>query len=175
MGLLCLRTPRLCLLRVDAAIVRADAGDRALLARLIDAVVPHAWPTLLYADHVEQFAALLDTDPQHERYPTFYFILDDGREPRTLVGSGGFMAMPEPGSAMLGYSLIHTHQRRGLTTEAVAALVRWAFDEWGKTLLVADTFADLTPSIRVLEKNGFTCAGDGGDPGSIRFELRRAE
>jgi len=74
----------------------------------------------------------------------------------------------------IGYSIVEAFQGKGLGTEAVRALVDHAFRNPAVTRVIAETFPDLTPSIRVLEKNGFVRIEEGGsEPGVIRFELRR--
>jgi hypothetical protein len=43
------------------------------------------------------------------------------------------------------------HQRQGYATEAVGALLSWAFQGPAVQMVVADTLPGLTPSIRVME------------------------
>ena len=74
----------------------------------------------------------------------------------------------------LGYWLGVPYWGRGYATEAVRALIDLAFRDPTVTRVIAETFPDLIPSIRVLEKNGFVRIEEGGsEPGVIRFELRR--
>jgi RimJ/RimL family protein N-acetyltransferase len=40
--------------------------------------------------------------------------------------------------------------------------------------VIAETYPELKPSIRVMEKNGLVYVDDGSEPGVIRYELKRA-
>jgi ribosomal-protein-alanine N-acetyltransferase len=62
-------------------------------------------------------------------------------------------------SANVGYFVDHARNGRGLATEAVAAVVEFAFDAGGLHRLEAGTLVDNVPSQRVLEKNGFERIG----------------
>jgi RimJ/RimL family protein N-acetyltransferase len=44
-----------------------------------------------------------------------------------------------------------------------------------RTAPIAQTLPELAPSIGVLEKCGFRFAGEGGEPGVIRYERGRAD
>jgi ribosomal-protein-alanine N-acetyltransferase len=164
-----LRTDRLELIPATPRIARADVNDRARMARLLGAAIPPEWPPPLLADHLEEFAAKLEARPFDSGLSPWYWIRDEGDAgERLLIGSGGFLTLDD-GGVMLGYSVLDAFQRRGYATEAVAALVRWAFRQPEIDCIVADTFDSNPASIRVLEKNGFMRAGDGREPGSIRF------
>lgn len=62
-------------------------------------------------------------------------------------------------NAELGYFLGPEHWRKGYGTEAVSLAVSYAFDWLNLRKLYARVFEGNTPSIRVLERNGFTLAG----------------
>jgi RimJ/RimL family protein N-acetyltransferase len=169
--LLKLDTPRLELIAATAEVARAGAGDQATLARLLSARVPGSWPPELMAGHLEGFARRIEADPSLEGWLPWHWVT---RDERTLVGNGGFGAHPAAdGSGKLGYALVAEHQGRGLATEAVAAILEWAFSHPGLRRVVADTYPELVPSIRVLHKNGFRYAGPGQGERVIRYELTR--
>jgi ribosomal-protein-alanine N-acetyltransferase len=164
-------TPRLELVAATAAIARAAATDRAALARLLSARVPASWPPALMADHLERFARRIEEDPALEGWLPWYWVT---RVDPTLVGNGGFGAFPsEDGSGKVGYALVGEHQGRGYATEALAALLDWAFTQPGLQRVVADTYPELGRSIRVLQKSGFRYAGPGKGERVIRYELTR--
>lgn len=72
-----------------------------------------------------------------------------------LVGDVGISpADGEPGVLKLGYTIVPAVQGRGYATEAIAALVDYAFETLGADLVRAYASADNLPSIRVAEKVG---------------------
>ncbi len=77
------------------------------------------------------------------------------RESGRLVGDVGLSpADGEPGVIKVGYTVAPAFQRRGYATEAVGALVVYAFDTLGAEVVRAYASADNIPSIRVAEKVG---------------------
>jgi aminoglycoside 6'-N-acetyltransferase len=76
---------------------------------------------------------------------------DGGR----LIGDVGISpADDEPGVLKLGYTISPASQGRGYATEAIGALVEYAFETLGADLVRAYASADNLPSIRVAEKVG---------------------
>jgi RimJ/RimL family protein N-acetyltransferase len=76
----------------------------------------------------------------------------------------------------VGYEIAPTHQGRGLATAAVEAMLAEAFAEPAVTSATAHTLAEPGPSVRVLEKTGFTHEAeitDGEDGQLWRFRLHR--
>lgn len=166
-----LSTPRLELIAATAPIARAAVADRSALARLLEARVPAGWPPELMADHLDAFARRIEADPALEGWLPWYWVR---RDDRTLIGNGGFGRPPaEDGSGKIGYALVAEHHGRGYATEGVAAILEWAFSHPGLTRVVADTYPELSASIRVLQKNGFRYAGPGAGERVIRYELVR--
>lgn len=77
------------------------------------------------------------------------------REDGVLVGDVGLSrADGEPGVIKLGYTIDPAHQRRGYATEAIGALVAYAFDALGADVVRAYADAENAASIRVAEKVG---------------------
>ncbi len=74
----------------------------------------------------------------------------------------------------IGYFVIPTYQRRGLATEAVEGMLQRAFASPEVRRVIAETLPELAPSIRVLEKSGFSLIGEGSEPGVVRYERCRA-
>jgi len=62
-------------------------------------------------------------------------------------------------TAELGYWLGEPFWGRGIMTEAVAELTRYAFETFDLERIYAQPFANNTASARVLEKAGFVCEG----------------
>jgi RimJ/RimL family protein N-acetyltransferase len=74
----------------------------------------------------------------------------------TLVGDCGLHFLEDqPQQLELGITLDPTHQRRGLATEAIAAVLTHAFDTLGKHRVIATTDVDNLPSVRLFRRLGF--------------------
>jgi ribosomal-protein-alanine N-acetyltransferase len=92
------------------------------------------------------------------------------QEPETLfaiavsgeaVGGIGFVMMTdvERVSAEIGYWLAEPFWGRGIATEAVVAVTRYAIETYGFTRVFAVPFASNRASARVLEKAGYLLEG----------------
>lgn len=77
----------------------------------------------------------------------------------TVIGAIEFgLRSPESGS--IHYALAKAHWGRGLMTEAVDAVCRWAFDTLAPLVEIRTSVADANiASMRVLEKCGFVRTG----------------
>jgi RimJ/RimL family protein N-acetyltransferase len=65
------------------------------------------------------------------------------------------------------------HQRQGLATEAVEALLELAMADPTVQVIVATTYATLHASVRVFQKPGFVEVSRAPMTGLMRFEDRR--
>lgn len=84
-----------------------------------------------------------------------------------LAGSVGLTAVNHAyRTAWVGYWIAEHHRGRGLATEAVAAIVRWAFESLGLERLSLMTDPDNARSRNVARKNGFV------EEGRLRSALR---
>lgn len=166
------RTERLELIPGTPELTQAEIVDRARLAALLDVAPITDWPPPLNdADSMAYFADYLAEHPDAVGFCVWYFVLTTGSQ-RRLIGNGGFKGLPDAsGTLEIGYSLLPSDQRKGYGTEIVGGLVGWAFAQPSVHRLIAETLPELTPSIRVLEKNGFRHIGAGSEPGVIRLEL----
>lgn len=88
---------------------------------------------------------------------TFFAIGVDG----FAVGGIGFVLQSdvERVSAEVGYWLGEPFWGRGIATDALRALTRYAIEQHRLTRVFAVPFADNTASCRVLEKAGYTLEG----------------
>ena len=173
-----LTTDRLELVAATAELARADLTDRALFARLLGARVPPEWPPPLNDEASMEWAARMhESNPGAHGWGMWYFMLrDEVSGARVAIGNGGFKGPPTPeGAVEIGYSLLEEHHGKGYASEAVRAILAWAFGHAEVRLVVAETLPALAPSIRLLEKCGFQHVGRGSDPepGAIRYELLR--
>lgn len=68
---------------------------------------------------------------------TFYWLLrQNGSEQSVLIGSGGFL-VHENGTLELGCSMLSDYQNQGYATEAVRAMLQWAFFSLKKDCIIA--------------------------------------
>lgn len=104
------------------------------------------------------------------------------RESGRLVGDVGLSpADGEPGVIKVGYTIAPAFQGRGFATEAVGALVTYAFDTLGADVARVYASVENVPSIRVAEKVGMYAVeriehryGDEVWFG-VRYEMRRED
>ncbi len=98
---------------------------------------------------------------------------------RLVADVGLSPAEGENGVIKVGYTTDPRFQRRGYATEAVRALVAYAFDALGADVVRAYASADNAPSIRVAEKVGmrlterFERRFEGEVWFGVRYEIRR--
>ncbi len=176
---LTLSTERLELIAGTAELAHAERGDRPRLARLLRARLPDGWPPPLNDDDsMAWFTRYLDEHPEAVGWTLWYFVLPEAGpgkrgKGRVVVGNGGFKGCPQDQTVEIGYSVMESFQGRGYGTEAARALVRWAFQHDAVHRVIAETYPELAPSIRLLEKLGFTPAGPGSEPRIMRFEVVR--
>jgi RimJ/RimL family protein N-acetyltransferase len=104
------------------------------------------------------------------------------RETGSLVGDVGLSRHDgEPGVIKVGYTIAPRFQGRGYATEAVGALVGYAFDALGAEVVRAYASAENLSSIRVAEKVGLRLVEEfehrEGDEvwHGVRYELRANE
>lgn len=70
--------------------------------------------------------------------------------------------------AMLGYSIARPHWNKGLMTEAVQAIIDWAFGEFGMAKVYSFADVENVGSWRVMEKVGMTREGTLRSHGELR-------
>lgn len=71
-----------------------------------------------------------------------------------VVDGMGQPGMPQRTEAQLGYTFDPAYGGHGYATEAVTAMVAYAFDRLGVRRITAGCFADNLASVRILEKVG---------------------
>lgn len=147
----------------------AQAGDGPL-ARALNAALPATWPPEFYGSQSLEFTLdRLSQGPDQEGWWLHWFVL---REPRTVIGYGGYKGPPaEHGTIEVGYAIVDDHQRMGYATEVTAALIDHARTRASVRRVVAETMPERTASIRVLEKLGFRMLGPAAEEGVVIYEL----
>ncbi|HET6712816.1 MAG TPA: GNAT family N-acetyltransferase [Actinomycetota bacterium] len=103
------------------------------------------------------------------------------RDTGRLVGDVGLSpAEDEPSVIKVGYTMDPAFQGRGYATEAVAALIAYAFEALGADVVRAYASAANLPSIRVAEKAGmrlverFERTYEGETWQGVRYEIDRS-
>ena len=101
---------------------------------------PQVW------DHLK----LLEEDPSILYWgPWLALLQSDG----TVIGDLGFKGAPDDkGSVEIGYGLLEDYWNKAYATEAVGALIQWAWAQGGIRKIKAETLVNNPGSIRVLEK-----------------------
>jgi [ribosomal protein S5]-alanine N-acetyltransferase len=88
-------------------------------------------------------------------HPWYTYFLLIRAEDRVAVGVCGFKGAPTLfGSVELGYAMHENYRNFGYMTEAVRALVGWAFEHESCSRVTAETLPDNFASQRVLQKAG---------------------
>ncbi len=162
-----LASARLDLVPLDASTVETLLGGRrAAAASAIGAAVPDDWPH----SHDQSFLRLrlgqLQRDPASPQWLIRAIVL---RAEGTMVGHVGFHEPPgvngpaREGALEVGYTIFAPYRGRGLATEAVEALIRWAHDERGIRDFIASISPENAPSLAVVRKLGFVHIGEQWD------------
>jgi RimJ/RimL family protein N-acetyltransferase len=166
-----LRTSRLRLVAMTPELGRAET-DRGALARALGAEIPDGWPPPEMHQALGVWSDALAERPELAGWVNWYWLRTaPGSE--VLVGYGGFKGPPgTDGVVELGYAVLDDHQRRGYATDAIAALLEWAWQEPRVARIDAETRHELRPSVQLLAKLGFRPLPQ-TDPEVLRYGLDR--
>lgn len=113
-----------------------------------------------------EMLAGVDADPAHALWNTPWAMLL--KKEGTCIGDLGFKGAPEKGTVELGYGVRKEYEGQGYTTEAVGAMIDWAFSQDGVYAIEAE--AGNAASAHILEKRGFQKVGDGEEGPRYRRE-----
>ncbi|MGG0668398.1 GNAT family N-acetyltransferase [Lederbergia citrisecunda] len=112
-------------------------------------------------DHVREHVAELQNDATQLGWGV-WFVMD--KETNTIVGDIGFKGKPSSDLTVeIGYGIISAAQNKGYATEAVGALIEWAFATGKVKKIIAECLHDNLASIKVLERLGMKKNGQEGD------------
>ena len=111
---------------------------------------------ILKAAYTEMLNGCLNNPNQWEWYAIWMIELKDG----THIGELCFKGLDE-----IGYGISEKYQNNGYATEAVKAVLKWAFNNPNVTAIEAETNSENAASKRVLEKCGFIMNGEMGEEG----------
>lgn len=176
MGSSVIVTQRLEVVPATPELTRAALDGPGALGAGLGASVPSTWPPeYLDRPSLEFTLDRLAESPGQAGWWLHFVVLTAAAE-RTLIGSAGYKGPPAAdGTVEVGYGIVSDHRRRGYASEVVRGLLARAFALPQVTRAIAETLPELAPSIGVLRKCGFRPAGEGSEPGVIRFELSRLE
>lgn len=152
-----IRTSRLTLVPFTHARMLAASRGRVDLAATLRpdlglAVAPD-WPNPEIAEALGFIARGVAAEPELERWNRL--IVAGG----TVVGEIGFKSLPRDGTVEIGYGVCASHRGGGIATEAVLAMVAWAFTDPRVERVTAECLRSNIASVRVLERSGFTEQG----------------
>ncbi len=147
-----LQTNRLSITPFTLDLIRSLVADRATFAHQLMAQLPDDWPD----PHLSRlFHAIAQANSHNLATEDWGGHLIIRREGRVIIGYAGFKGPPDAaGTIEVGYGIGDSYQRQGFATEAVAALIDWAFTQPAVRRVVAECLPDNAASIRVLEKLG---------------------
>lgn len=162
-------TDRLSLSPFELAMVEAIvAGDTVTLERLTGANFPHpATPPPYMAEALPAVRERLRAHP--EETPWWNWLVVE-RATERAVGSVAFGGPPDAGGAVLiGYAMYPEFEGHGYATEAVRAMIAWAFRQPGVKVVRALAPVWNTPALRVAENVGMhpVAADEDDDIGEV--------
>jgi ribosomal-protein-alanine N-acetyltransferase len=148
------RTARLELTPLGTDAIQALlAGDAKRLKQLTGAAFPQpVAPPPYMAESLPVVGSRLRKCPAEAQWWNWLVVrYEDGE----AVGSVAFGGEPDAaGAVLIGYAMYPGHEGRGYATEAVKAMVEWAFAQPGVKTLRALAPVWNTPAVHVAEKVG---------------------
>jgi [ribosomal protein S5]-alanine N-acetyltransferase len=150
-------TQRLELLPCSLEVAQATlAKNKPLLEKLLTAYIPDDWYNTEVQAFLPKYIELLKSDPSQLGYGVWLIIRT---EDSTLIGDLGFGGKSNNDTLELGYEILPSYRNEGYGTEAVEALVDFAFRQLAAQKIIAHTPIDNIASIRIVEKLGMENAG----------------
>ncbi len=112
--------------------------------------------TLHFRNAVKKYTLpWIKADPKNYLFATIWVIIE--KISNTIAGDIGFKRKAdENGYVEIGYSMQPKFRIQGYMTEAIAAMVKWAFTYSEVKAVIAETSSENIASIKVLKKNGFS-------------------
>ena len=134
---------------VDALLI----GDAKRLRSLVGAEFPlPVAPPPYMAESFPVVRDRLRVNPLETQWWNWLILRQDNRE---AVGSVAFGGMPDAaGAVLIGYAMYPGREGHGYATEAVRAMVDWAFAQPGVRVVRALAPVWNTPAVHVAEKVG---------------------
>jgi [ribosomal protein S5]-alanine N-acetyltransferase len=150
--------PRLDLVVLSAALLDALlANDRPRAQQLAEFAVAEEFPGDDEWVGIRRSQVL--ADPTWEPWSLRAIVLRDERRMigvTSFHGPPGINALATPGAAEFGYTVFAGYRRRGYATETGQAMIDWARQERGVRHFISSIEPSNAPSLRVIEKLGFS-------------------
>ncbi len=149
-----LETPRLTLIALTVQQMRWQRDDFARLERALGLTASGQRLEDELQPVVSRAISQMRRRPHHARWHCQWAAVLKAE--RRIVGSLAFKGPPNREKAVeIGYGFDPFYHNRGLATEAVGEMVRWALSEEGVDTVIAETANMNVASMRVLQKVGF--------------------
>jgi [ribosomal protein S5]-alanine N-acetyltransferase len=163
------RTDRLDISPLGLGAVEAIvSGNADALERLTGAVFPHpAAPPPYMTETLPVVRERLRAHPEEASWWNWLIV---ERETGRAVGSVAFGGTPDAsGAVLIGYAMYPEFEGHGYATEAVRAMIGWAFRQSGITVVRALAPVWNTPALRVAENVGMkpVAADEDDDIGEV--------
>ncbi len=156
--------PRLTLRMSSPAELKAELQSREHLQRTLGTPLAPDWPPMHWEPGALNWVLERIAAQPGEPFWRPWFVRLNGQS-GLVVGTAGCKGPPdEYGMIEIGYSVVTSHWRQGIATEAVGMLIRWARATGRVRRVCAHTLAGDPASGGVLLKNGFASAGIVVDP-----------
>ncbi|MCR4663097.1 MAG: GNAT family N-acetyltransferase [Endomicrobiaceae bacterium] len=123
---------------------------------------------ILKTAYKEMLNGCLENPEQWEWYAIWMIELKDG----THIGELCFKGLDSNGTVEIGYGITEKYQDHGYATEAVKAILKWAFQEPKVSSIEAEIDEKNIASKKVLEKCGFVFTGTKGNEGLLYKLIR---
>lgn len=149
--------------RLDLVVIPGDvldaclAGDLPRARRLATFAFPDSFPRDY--EWIDMRRSQVLADPTWEPWSLRAMVL---RDENRMVGFTSFHGPPgvnntgTPDAAEVGYTVFPGDRRRGYATETARLMLEWARREHGVRHFISGIEPSNTPSIRVIQKLGFT-------------------
>ena len=163
------RTDRLNIAPLGLSAVEAILdGDASALERLTDAIFPRpAAPPPYMTEALPVVCERLRAHPDETAWWNWLIV---ERDTRRAMGQVAFGGRPDAnGAVLIGYAMYPEFERHGYATEAVRAMIGWAFQQPGVKVVRALAPVWNTPALRVAENVGMhpIAANEDDDIGEV--------
>lgn len=169
-----LQTPRLTLVPLSAAQLRLALQNVNLLAKdIVLPLVPELVTPPVRRAITMKLAKISNAPPVDLPWYTYWLIILEEDGVRTGAGMVGFKGVPDDaGSVEIGYDIDSAFRGKGYMTEAVQAMIDWAFQRDGCQMITACSVLKTNPaSSHVLLNAGMVLSGE--DEESFSYQISR--